>query len=205
MLVKSAAALPHLKTAGAGLLSWTAAVLLTLGFAGAPAHAARDSATAPGAVWEKVKYSLFPGAEIQEDKTGQIIKLETPARAMDAAIVPIAIRSQIEQTADRYIDKIWLVVDNNPSPVGAEFTLSPDSGRADIETRIRIEEYTNVRAVARLNDGSVHVVTNYVKAAGGCSAPARSPSTPKLSTRACIWAPVSSPWGGSGRSGVDSR
>ncbi len=132
------------------------------------ANAASDS----DAVWEKVKFNLFPGATIREDQSGQIIKLETPARAMDAAIVPIAIRSQIEQTAERHIEKIWLVVDNNPSPVGAEFTLSPKSGRADIETRIRIEEYTNVRAVARLNDGSVHVATNFVKASGGCSAPA---------------------------------
>lgn len=157
-------------------LAWAArtclsAVAVSIAFAVAgptSALAAKDTS----AIWEKVRYNLFNDTEIHEDTTGAVITLETPVRAMDAAIVPVAIRSQFQQSAERYIEKVWLVVDNNPSPVGAEFTLSPDSGRADIETRIRIEEYTNVRAIARLNDGSVHMVTNYVKASGGCSAPA---------------------------------
>ncbi len=123
-------------------------------------------------VWDKVRTSLFGEMPVTEDQQGRIITLETPKRAMDAAIVPVAIRSQIEQTPDRYIEKIWLVVDNNPSPVGAEFTMTPKTGRASIETRIRIEEYTNVRAIARLNDGSVYMATKFVKASGGCSAPA---------------------------------
>jgi len=123
-------------------------------------------------IWEKVRYSLFENRPVNLDTAGAVIKLETPVRAMDAAIVPVSILSQFQQSPERYIEKLWLIVDENPSPVGAEFTLSPDSGRADIETRIRIEAYTHVRAVAQLNDGSVHMAANYVKASGGCSAPA---------------------------------
>lgn len=147
-------------------LSLLASTALAVSFAG-PAAAKSDDGN-----WEKIRHSLFKGATINVDDKGEVIKLETPVRAMDASIVPVAIRSQIEQTKDRYIKKIWLVVDKNPSPVGATFTLTPRSGRADIETRIRIEEYTNVRAVAQLNDDSLYVATNYVKASGGCSAPA---------------------------------
>ena len=101
-----------------------------------------------------------------------VVALVTPPRAEDAAIVPVAIRAQFAQARERYIDTIWLLVDNNPSPVAAVFHFTQGSGRADIETRIRIEEYTYVRAVARTGDGKLYMAANYVKASGGCSAPA---------------------------------
>jgi sulfur-oxidizing protein SoxY len=67
---------------------------------------------------------------------------------------------------------VYLVIDHNPSPLGAVFTFAPDSGRADLETRVRIEEYTHVRAIAELSDGKLYMASRYVKASGGCSAPA---------------------------------
>ena len=57
----------------------------------------------------------------------------------------------------RYIDRLWLVIDNNPSPISAIFTFTPQSGRADIETRVRIDEYTHVRAIAETNDGQLYM------------------------------------------------
>ena len=101
-----------------------------------------------------------------------MITLETPKRAEDAAIVPIAIRAAFPQSSQRAIQTIWLFVDNNPSPIAGVFQFAQESGRADIETRIRVEEYTYVRAVARTSDGRLHMAANYVKASGGCSAPA---------------------------------
>ena len=122
------------------------------------------------AVWQKVRQSFF-GASVLES-ADNVITLETPKRAEDAAIVPIAIRAAFPQTRARAIETIWLFVDNNPSPIAAVFHFAQESGRADIETRIRIEEYTYVRAVARTSDGALHMAANYVKASGGCSAPA---------------------------------
>jgi sulfur-oxidizing protein SoxY len=104
--------------------------------------------------------------------SADMLVIEAPVRAEDAAVVPIAIRSRMPQTRDRYVRRIYLVIDRNPSPVGAVFDFSPLAGRADIETRVRIEEYTHVRAIAELNDGSLHQATRFVKASGGCSAPA---------------------------------
>jgi sulfur-oxidizing protein SoxY len=121
-------------------------------------------------VWQKVHASVFAGARIA---TGEgVVALDVPARAQDGAIVPIAIRAQFPQTAGRSIEKIWLVIDNNPSPVAAVFEFTQQSGRADIETRIRVEQYTHVRAIAATNDGALHMASRYVKAAGGCSAAA---------------------------------
>jgi sulfur-oxidizing protein SoxY len=130
-----------------------------------------DPDPAKSEIWNKVQASLFPGARFEQD-ADQVIALETPARAEDASVVPVAIRAKFAQSAERRIDKVWLIVDKNPSPISAEFQFFPESGRADIETRIRIEEYTFVRAVARTSDGKLYMVTHFVKASGGCSAPA---------------------------------
>ncbi len=40
-----------------------------------------------------------------------------------------------------------------------------------ISTRVRVDSYTNVHAVAELSDGKLYVSTTFVKASGGCSAP----------------------------------
>jgi sulfur-oxidizing protein SoxY len=98
--------------------------------------------------------------------------LQAPVRAEDAAIVPISVRALIPQTPERFIRRIRLVIDNNPSPFGVTVEFTPLSGRADFETRVRVEEYTFVRAIAELNDGRLVMDTRFVKASGGCSAPA---------------------------------
>jgi sulfur-oxidizing protein SoxY len=121
-------------------------------------------------IWQKVRTSLFQSRPIVT--TGNdVISLEAPVRAEDAAIVPIAIKARFAQSATRYIDKVYLIIDNNPSPIAAIFQFTPLSGRADIETRVRIDQYTHVRAIAETNDGKLYMTTHFVKASGGCSAP----------------------------------
>jgi sulfur-oxidizing protein SoxY len=131
---------------------------------------AQDSDPEASVIWQKVRADLFPAATIAAGES--VIVLETPKRAEDAAIVPVAIRAKFPQSSDRYIQKLWLIIDNNPSPIAAVFQLTPESGRADIETRMRVEQYTYVRAIALTSDGKLYMVSNYVKASGGCSAPA---------------------------------
>jgi sulfur-oxidizing protein SoxY len=140
--------------------------------AGATARAETRSGENPEAspVWQKVRASLFQSRPIAA-ATDDVISLEAPTRAEDAAIVPIAIRTRLSQTAARRIDKVYLIIDNNPSPISAIFQFTPLSGRADIETRVRIDEYTHVRAIAETNDGKLYMTTRFLKAAGGCSAP----------------------------------
>ncbi|HEX7156041.1 MAG TPA: quinoprotein dehydrogenase-associated SoxYZ-like carrier, partial [Burkholderiaceae bacterium] len=121
--------------------------------------------------WLKVRASVFGDRRIETD-AGSVVELEAPARAEDAAVVPLTIRTRLPQTSERFVRRIYLVIDRNPSPLGAVFTFTPESGRADIETRVRIEDYTHVRAIAETSDGSLYMATRYVKASGGCSAPA---------------------------------
>ena len=59
-----------------------------------------------------------------------------------------------------------------PLPVAATFELGSHAGTSSISTRVRVDSYTNVHAVAELSDGKLYAVAAYVKASGGCSAPA---------------------------------
>jgi len=129
------------------------------------------AATEEDARWNELKPTMFGEREIAEGS--DIISMEAPKRAHDAAIVPITVNANIPQSKDLYIEKLHLFVDKNPLPKAGTFEFGPDAnGWASIETRIRINEYTNVRAVAELSDGTLHMTKKFVKAAGGCSAPA---------------------------------
>lgn len=120
--------------------------------------------------WLELKPDMFGNRSITENDA--VIGLNAPVRAEDAAIVPIEIVAKFAQSSDRYIKAITLIIDENPAPVVASFSFGPASPQASLTTRVRVDSYSFVRAIAEMNDGSLHMVKRYVKAAGGCSAPA---------------------------------
>lgn len=118
--------------------------------------------------WAQLKDVYFGDKEITE--TGDIIRMEAPSRAHDAATVPIRITTV---NPEKVVRQLHLIVDMNPVPLAGIFAFTDEAGAwKALETRIRINEYTNIRAIGELADGSLHMVTSFVKAAGGCSAPA---------------------------------
>ena len=120
-------------------------------------------------VWNSVlKNQYFAGKSIEESDA--VIELEAPYRAEDPAIVPVKVSSKIAQTQGKYIKKIWLFVDKNPFPFVGEFEFFPESGKADLAMRVRVNTYSNIRAVAETNDGKLSMSKKFVKASGGCSA-----------------------------------
>ncbi len=129
------------------------------------------AATPDEPLWPSLKTAYFGDREIREN-ADDVLTLEAPVRAEDAAIVPINVKSVQPQTADKYIKNIHIIIDNNPMPYSANFHLSPALGDIDIATRVRVDQYTDMRAIAEMNDGSLHMVSKFVKASGGCSAPA---------------------------------
>jgi sulfur-oxidizing protein SoxY len=72
------------------------------------------------------------------------------------------------------LKSLTLVIDKNPAPVAATFTFGEAAGKGDrmLSTRVRIDMYSNVRAVVETADGKLHMATKFVKASGGCSAAA---------------------------------
>lgn len=119
-----------------------------------------------------LREALFGDRPIIE--SDDLIVLDVPKRAKDAAIVPVSITAKILQTDERFIKTIYLVIDKNPGPLIGKFQFTPRSGRADLAFRVRIDSYTPVRAIAETNGGQLYMSRRFVKASGGCSAPAGS-------------------------------
>lgn len=105
-------------------------------------------------------------------QSDDVVVLEAPDRAEDAAIVPISITSKFAQSEDHYIKTIYVFIDKNPGPLTGTFHFTPASGRADLAFRVRVNTYSPIRVIAETNSGDLHMSRRFVKATGGCSAPA---------------------------------
>lgn len=128
---------------------------------------ARDAAYDP---WPSIQEDVFENRPLIEGT--QNVVLDAPYRADDAAIVPLTMT--ISKDIAAKVEELWLIIDKNPAPVAAQFTFGPAAGDNErvIITRVRIDEYSHVRAVVETSDGKLYMAAKYVKAAGGCSAPA---------------------------------
>jgi sulfur-oxidizing protein SoxY len=146
----------QLKTAAAVLAALTAYSVCAQD-ADDPERAAR---------WKQLQESLFPHRQMLD--SGGIISVEAPPRALDAALVPV----ELHMSADQPIKGVYLVIDDNPAPMAAHFVFGPKADPRDLKLRVRVDAYTNIHAIAETQDGQLHAAVKFVKAAGGCSAPA---------------------------------
>ncbi|MCG8323986.1 MAG: quinoprotein dehydrogenase-associated SoxYZ-like carrier [Thiotrichales bacterium] len=123
-------------------------------------------------VWEeKIKPGVFKEQEIIEGAAQDVLELKAPFRAEDAAIVPISVHARFPQTEERYIEKIHIYIDKNPLPLVGIFEFGPASGQADLAMRVRVDDFTYVRAIATMNNGELYMSKTFVRATGACSAP----------------------------------
>ena len=120
--------------------------------------------------WETLREVLFPKRIIRDG--AHVLTLDAPYRAHDAAIVPIKVELAFPQTEKRHITTITLLIDENPVPLAGRFHFTLASGLAAFSTRVRVNAYTHIRAIAQTHDGELYMVKRFVKASGGCSAPA---------------------------------
>jgi sulfur-oxidizing protein SoxY len=118
--------------------------------------------------WPELARDIFNGRTLEDGAS--LIGIEMPYRAEDAAIVPVTLRTTLPAGDARTVKAITLVIDQNPAPVAATFQIG--AGVTMISTRVRVDSYTNVHAVAELSDGQLYASAVFVKASGGCSAPA---------------------------------
>jgi sulfur-oxidizing protein SoxY len=136
--------------------------LFTLGGFAGPAFSAEEKDP-----WPELARDVFNGRAIA-DGAG-VIAIEMPYRAEDASIVPVTLRTTLPPGDARAVKAVTLVIDQNPAPVAATFQTG--AGVNMISTRVRVDSYTNVHAVAELSDGRLYTSSVFVKASGGCSAP----------------------------------
>ncbi|GAA0296142.1 quinoprotein dehydrogenase-associated SoxYZ-like carrier [Rhodovulum strictum] len=148
-----------------------AATIAALAFGPALADENRASPLADSPIWTDLRTDLVGKIDIA-DAAGRI-ELEAPFRANDAATVPVTIRQTDPALTIR---GATVVIDENPAPLAASFTFGPAMAPLELEIRVRVNQYSNVRVIADTDQG--HLMTGrFVKASGGCSAPAtRNPA-----------------------------
>lgn len=158
-------------------LAWVFSTLMVLLLASAAAAAAEgasasDEGVAPAddpsriARWQALREAVFGKRSVAESSA--VIQMEVPTRALDAALMPLSLTI----TGGSTIKGVYLFIDNNPSPLAGHFVFGPAADPSLLKMRVRINEYTLVHAVAETSDGKLFGTQKFVKAAGGCSAPA---------------------------------
>ena len=95
------------------------------------------------------------------------VQIQAPYRAIDPAGVEVTLRDA--GVGIQYFTKLTLVIDDNPTPCCAEFEFH------NIEplliTNIRVNAYTYLTLVSEDSYGNKRYNKQFIKAAGGCSAP----------------------------------
>ncbi|WP_171173069.1 quinoprotein dehydrogenase-associated SoxYZ-like carrier [Ruegeria sp. HKCCD8929] len=118
------------------------------------------------ATWQDLRGDIV--GDVQIGSADTLLEMDAPYRAHDAATVPVVLK---QLDPDTPITAATVVIDENPAPVAGVFTFSPAMGQLDFEMRVRVNQYSNVRVIAETPDG-LHMTGRFVKASGGCSAPA---------------------------------
>jgi sulfur-oxidizing protein SoxY len=116
--------------------------------------------------WNALKQAIFGKREVMDGTA--VIQLDAPPRALDAALVPLTLNI----VGGELVKGVYLVIDNNPSPLAGHITFGPKADPSSLKLRVRVNEYTLIHAVAEAQDGALYGISKFVKAAGGCSAPA---------------------------------
>ena len=156
------------RRAGSRWLTLLVAIVLAVaGYSGGAR--AQQTMVSSDKIWAGLKGDVFGDRAILAD-TG-LIRIEAPKRAQDAALVPVDIYIDPSKAPDG-VKAVTMIIDVNPAPVAATFTFGKDAGVTHLSTRVRVNDYSWIRAIAETAGGELHMTQTFVKASGGCSAPA---------------------------------
>ncbi|HBM61152.1 MAG TPA: quinoprotein dehydrogenase-associated SoxYZ-like carrier [Citreicella sp.] len=142
------------------------AVMLAVALTGAAQAETAQNPLTDSPTWEMLREDVTGAADLAPAEG--LFTVEAPYRAHDAATVPVVIR-QTDPSA--VITGAVVVVDENPAPVAAELSFGPAMAPLEFELRVRVNQYSNVRVIAQTPEG-LRMGGRFVKASGGCSAPA---------------------------------
>ncbi len=94
--------------------------------------------------------AILKGAEMRRGR----VRLELAQVADDGHSVPLIVRVDSPMSEADHVRRIDLVSEKNPVPLMATFFLGPHTGRAEIESRVRLNGTQRVTALAQFSDGS---------------------------------------------------
>lgn len=111
----------------------------------APGIDARTINTPQGAL-----QSILKGAQMRKGR----VQLKLPSIAENGHSVGLTVTVESPMSETDHVRQIDLIAEKNPVPRMATFFLGPHTGRAEIESRVRLNGTQRVTAVAQLSDGS---------------------------------------------------
>ena len=123
-----------------------------------------------GSAWDEIRAGVFANRPIAD--AGDAIRLTAPNRPTDQRAVPIEVEAQFAD--GRSVRSVTLIVDENPTPLAAQFDIGGKREHVRLATTLRLNAGTDVRAIVEASDGQLYMADRYVKFAGGqaaCSAP----------------------------------
>ena len=123
-----------------------------------------------GNAWDEIRGSIYGNKKI-EDGRG-IVALGAPNRPEDMRVVPMTIDAALKD--GRSIKTVTYIIDENPTPVVAVFHMGDRRDSVSFKSNFRVDRQSDVRAIVEANDGSLYMVSQLVKFAGGqasCWAP----------------------------------
>jgi sulfur-oxidizing protein SoxY len=147
------------------VIGWSAWLAPTAAISQAAAPVDAEE-TARAVRWKELQHAIFGERNVQ-DGSGWLA-IDAPVRALDAALVPV----DVTVTGDKSIKGIYLVIDNNPGPLAGHFSFGPQGDPHLLKLRVRVNAYTYIHVVAETRDDQLYSAARFVKASGGCSAPA---------------------------------
>ena len=127
------------------------------GVGGGSALATPD--TARKAILDLVKREPRPGR----------ISIRAPEIAENGNSVPVTVTVESPMSDADHVKAIHVVADGNPNPNVLSMSLSPASGKAQADFRVRMAQTQSIIAVAETSDGQLFIASREVKVTiGGC-------------------------------------
>ena len=146
------------QTLHAGLSASTLGLLLSAGIV-TPAQA---QATAKAAFDAKSVKDAIAALGATPAAGGAQIVISAPDIAENGAVVPVGVTSSVPGTTE-----IYILVEKNPNPLAAGFTI-PDGTEANVQTRVKMGQSSNIHAVVKAN-GKLYAAVKETKVTlGGC-------------------------------------
>ncbi|MEL7047962.1 MAG: quinoprotein dehydrogenase-associated SoxYZ-like carrier [Pseudomonadota bacterium] len=152
------------------LASLMAADLIALPLEMSHAGDQRVSSSTRSEMWNDLKTDVYGSRAIIEDT--DIVAFTAPFRPDDQTAVPVQVKAKFKD--GRTIKRITVIIDENPSPVAADFDIGGQRSEVSLAAKFRLNRATNMRAVIEASDGQLYMASQFVRFAGGqaaCSAP----------------------------------
>jgi len=112
-----------------------------------------------GETVEDVLKAMFDGAAPADSGD---ITIKAPDIAENGAVVPVSVKTDIPN-----VKSISIVVEKNPAPLAASFDMG-EGAVADVSTRIKMGETSNVVALVETDSGLLSASKEVKVTIGGC-------------------------------------